>query len=85
MLTGIVRWEFIHGYGQWSWRAVRAYSKISGSASAFVSLDVAKAHATVIGFDPFSQYWTATNDGHTTHYRPGKTPVNLPCGETPQN
>ena len=72
------RWEFTCSTdGTWKWRFGE------GESGPFSSLDAATANATSHGFDPFSQRWTATMDGRTTHYRPGRTPVNLPPGVEP--
>jgi hypothetical protein len=69
-------WEFICDEDQtWTWRFG------AGESGPFSSLEAATANATSHGFDPFSQSWTATVDGRTTHYQPGKTPVNLPSGK----
>jgi xylulokinase len=72
------RWEFICSTdGTWKWRFG------AGEEGPFSSLDAATANATSHGFDPFKQSWTSTVDGRTTHYRPGRTPVNLPSGVEP--
>ena len=55
------------------------------AANSFISLDQATADATKHGFDPFSHYWIARLNGRTTHYRPGKTPLNLPASEEPKD
>jgi hypothetical protein len=69
-------WEFVcAANGTWTWRFG------AGSSGPFQSLDAATANAASHGFDPFSQSWQATVDGRTTHYRPGKTPQNLPAGK----
>jgi hypothetical protein len=62
-----------------------AKGKEGETGDSFTSLDEATADATRQGFDPFSQYWTARVDGHTTHYRPGKSILNLPAGEDPKD
>ena len=61
----------------WAWRSANAHGDL------LPSLDVAIMVATKHGFDPFAHYWTATIDGRTTHYRPSRTPVNLPSNEDP--
>jgi len=67
------RWTFICSpEGIWSWRFGE------GESGLFSSFDDAAANATSHGFDPFSHSWTSAADGRTTHYRLGKTPVNLP-------
>ncbi|HZM45140.1 MAG TPA: hypothetical protein VFC14_09945 [Burkholderiales bacterium] len=72
-------WEFTcHEDQTWTWRFG------AGESGPFSSLEAATANATSHGFDPFSQSWTATVDGRTTHYQPGKTPVNLPSGKGPR-
>jgi hypothetical protein len=71
------RWDFICSDGTWKWRFGE------GESGPFSNLDAAFSNATSHGFDPFSQRWTATVDGRTTHYRPGMTPVNLPEGVEP--
>ena len=69
-------WEFTcHEDQTWTWRFG------AGESGPFSSLEAATANATSHGFDPFSQSWTSTVDGRTTHYQPGKTPVNLPSGK----
>jgi hypothetical protein len=73
------RWDFICSTdGTWKWRFGE------GESGPFSSLDAATANATSHGFDPFSQHWTATVDGRTTYYAPGKTPANLPAGKDPR-
>ena len=72
--TPLPRWEFICSTDRtWKWRFGE------GESGPFSSLDAATANATSHGFDPFTQRWTATADGRTTHYAPGKTPANLPA------
>jgi hypothetical protein len=72
------RWEFICAADKtWKWRFG------AGESGPFASLDAATANACSHGFDPFTQSWTSTADGRTTHYRPGKPPVNLPSGVEP--
>ena len=51
------------------------------TVNSFISLDECTAEATTHGFDPFTQYWVTRANGAATHFRPGKTPINLPAGE----
>ena len=75
MLPTVPRWKFVCETDQtWTWRAVRTVS------SPFVNHEAAMENAARCGFDPLSCYWTLTADGHTTHYRPGKMPIDLPDG-----
>lgn len=56
----------------WRWRAL-------GTVSApFVTCEAAMEDAAQCGFDPPSCYWTVTLSARTTHYRPGRIPINLP-------
>ena len=78
MSSAKLQWVFIcAGNRTWSWRAVQT----EDMAGPFASLDEATAHAMERGFDPFGQYWIARKDGRATHYRPGKSPENLPTDE----
>ena len=78
------RWEFIRASnGKWSWKATSTDGKIFAQADTFFSLDLATASATTQGFDPFLQHWMTTFDGRTTHFRPGKNPINVTVGEAP--
>jgi hypothetical protein len=75
----VSRWEFVCSTdGTWKWCFGESES------GSFSSLDAATANATSHGFDPFSQHWTATVDGRTTYYEPGRTPVNVPAGKDPR-
>ena len=69
------RWQFVCETDQtWTWRSVRTV------CTPFVTLEAAMQNATRCGFDPLGCYWTVTADGLTTHYRIGKTPIDLPAG-----
>ena len=71
----VPRWQFVCETDQtWTWRSVRTVS------TPFITLEAAMQNAKRCGFDPLSCYWTVTADGLTTHYRLGKTPVDLPAG-----
>ena len=75
MLHTTPRWQFVCEIDQvWTWRAVRTVS------APFVNPQAAMENAARCGFDPLNCYWTLTTDGRTTHYRPGKTPIDLPTG-----
>jgi hypothetical protein len=73
------RWIFICSPARdWTWRSVDAFAE-----TRFPSLGDATENAATHGFDSFSQYWTATENGRTTHFRPGRTSINLPAGDEP--
>ena len=79
MTTASVRWLFICSKGGlWTWRSADSFA-----VATFTDLDAATADATLHGFDPFTHYWTANSGGRTTHFRPGKDPLNLPSTEDP--
>ena len=81
MVSAVPSWLFSRSSAtrKWTWRSTNELP-----SEAFRSLDAATAHAIAHGFDPFVQYWTATNNGRTTHFRPGQKPVDLPSGEDPR-
>lgn len=71
----VPRWQFVCESDQTcTWRACRT---VSGP---FVNHGAAMENAARCGFDPLGCYWTVTADGLTTHYRIGKTPIDLPAG-----
>jgi hypothetical protein len=76
-MTAVDRWEFICDGRTWTWRFG------TSTHGPFSSLDAATVSAASHGFDPNTQYWTATIAGRTTHCRPGKPTVNLPSGMEP--
>ena len=69
----------------WGWRAMPKGIGDGEAVDSFINLGQATADATKHGFDSFSHYWIARVNGHTTHYRPGKTPLNLPVSEEPKD
>ena len=77
-------WDFVERPhdGLHMWRVVRANGNTEVSER-FASLVAAKADATLRGFEPDNDPWTVTSHGRTTHYRPGKSAINLPEGTAP--
>ena len=73
-------WWF-HGSpeGYWVWRTAN-----SAASMPLRSLEDATVDAARFGFAPLVHYWTATNNGLTTHFRPGKTAFTLPYDEYPE-
>ena len=73
------RWEFARITGRtWTWQFAKG-----ATSRAFSSLDAATANANNHGFDRFTCSWTATLNGRTTHYRPGRMPLDLLDGMEP--
>ena len=77
-------WTFVGPFEDRTWRANRVDGQIK-TFGPFANLSEAKAKAVSEGFRPTSQYWVVETNGRATHYRPGKTPVNLPSGEIPKD
>ena len=76
------RWDFIESSNRLhKWRNVGAAGETYASES-FLSLELA-ADAIQRGFNPDTDYWTVTAGGRTTHFRPGRSAVNLPSGKAP--
>ena len=76
------RWEFVGAEGEtWTW--CRIDGSVQCSSAAFSDFAVALRDATINGFDPGRNYWLVMSKGRTTHFRPGKTPINLPSYEDP--
>ena len=74
----IPTWQFFHVQSKtWTWRSAKR------SSEGFLSLLEATTDARKHGFDPTIHYWTAATGGRTTHYRPGKAPVNVPSSQDP--
>jgi len=79
-VIGVNPWIFSCAANRtWTWRTFTHRSR------PFPSIEVATEDAVKQGFDPSVQYWISTVDGRTTHYRPGKSPVTLPFGVTPED
>ena len=62
---------------EWTWRSAKGCSK------AFSALVSAITDAEAHGFSPSTEYWAATENGRTTHYRPGRMPLILRSGQNP--
>ena len=77
--TACPKWLFTRSGGTWTWRSAN-----DSASKPFPNLDAATADAVTHGFNPLLDYWTATSNGRTTHYRPGKAPINLPYGHEPR-
>ena len=72
--VALPHWQFVCENDQtWTWRAAHTVS------APFATREAAIENAKRCGFDPVDCYWTATGNGHTTHYRPGKVPIRLPA------
>jgi hypothetical protein len=77
------RWDFVESPDMLHrWHSVRTDGATRVSDS-FASLELAKADAIRLGFDPDTETWTVTAGGRTTHFRPGRIAVNLPSDEAP--
>src|SRR5262245_21734813 len=84
MRDDIHHWAFVAAPNhRWNWHLVLNDGNRDLKSPPFYSFAAATAHATIKGFDPCAHLWTATVNGRTTHYRPGRNPINLPAGEEP--
>ena len=84
--ASITRWEFVQEKnGTWTCFAVHEGGCRGAALRSFPTLSAASEYAMKYGFDPVTKYWTATSNGQTTHYRPGKSPVNLPIEGMPKH
>ena len=71
-------WVFTRAANRtWAWRAIPNKGPGEDSRS-FPSLDTAAADAIKHGFDPSNEYWVTNVNRRSTHFQPGKAPVNLP-------
>ena len=76
------KWDFVESEDRLHrWRTVRTNGDPHVS-EAFEGLELAKSDALEQGFDPDTDYWTVTNNGRTTHFRPGLVPINMPSGQS---
>ena len=82
-MSGRYKWDFVESADRLHrWRTVRTNGDPHVS-EAFVSLALAKSNALEQGFDADIDCWTVTNNGRTTHFRPGLMPINMPSGQSP--
>jgi len=75
------KWLFVGSPsdGTYTWRSAHD----GGTSDPFSGLPTAVADAIDNGLNLTSDYWIVQMNGRTTHYRPGKMPINLPTGEEP--
>jgi len=80
-------WEFVASEGDaWTWRRFNADWSLSRTSSqSFSSYGATTGDALEHGFSPTTCYWAVTFGGRTTHYRPGKIPITMMAGLTPQD
>ena len=78
------KWLFLRSEGDdtYTWRAANGNGGTHVSAP-FAALPLAVANAVDHGLDLSRDYWIVETRGRAMHYRPGKLPVNLPSGDTP--
>jgi hypothetical protein len=77
-------WEFVLS-DDGTWRYCQVDGGIRCPSEIFSDFGSALAHATTEGFNPASEYWMVKSLGRTTHFRPGRNPINMPSGKEPED
>ena len=79
------RWEFTRAADHtWTWRRTASGVALSTSG-VFPNYGATAADACNNGFRPQTDHWLVTSQGRTTHFRPGRAPINLPAGTEPSD
>ena len=80
-----VRWHFVEEYladaTRWSWRVLEMDGTIERQSQSFPTYGEAVIEAIRHGFQPRQDHWVVATRHAISHFRPGKPPLTVPCGE----